>query len=441
MHLKLNDEFLKPFVSLGELDGMNAGVKQAFSYIENENGRGSDFLGWKSLPLYYDKEEFDRIKSCAERIRKDGDVLVVVGIGGSYLGARAAIEFLLSTEYNSLTDKTKVYFAGNTLSPENLNNILKLVDGKSWYINIISKSGTTTEPSIAFRVLKEKLEEDFGKEALKTRIIATTDKSKGALKALSDENGYETFVIPDNVGGRYSVLTAVGLLPMAVAGIDIEKVMTGAQKAMEDFSNDSMNPCNKYAAIRNILYSKGKTVELFVSYEPSCLMLNEWLKQLFGESEGKEQKGIFPAGAVFSTDLHSLGQYVQEGKKQLFETVISYKSVDDDLIIKKEEENSDGLNFLIGKKLSEINNIAKRATSIAHCSGGVPVIEIEFEKRDELTLGYLFYFFERACAVSAYISGVNPFNQPGVESYKKNMFALLGKEGYEELKEKLEKEF
>ncbi|MDO5015094.1 MAG: glucose-6-phosphate isomerase [Clostridia bacterium] len=441
MHLKLNDEFLKPFVSLEELDGIEPEVKRAFSYVENENGPGNDFLGWKTLPLDYDKEEFDRIKKCADKIKQTGDVLVVVGIGGSYLGARAAIEFLYSQNYNALKDKTKVYFAGNTLSPESLNEILQLIDGKSWYLNIISKSGTTTEPSIAFRVLIEKLEKDFGKEALSERIIATTDKSRGALKQLCDEKGYETFVIPDNVGGRYSVLTAVGLLPMAVAGIDIDKVMSGAAQAVADFSDDSMNACNKYAAIRNLLYRKDKTVELFVSYEPSCLMLNEWLKQLFGESEGKDEKGIFPAGAIFSTDLHSLGQYIQEGKKQIFETVISYKTVDNDIIIKETEDNSDGLNFLADKKLSEINDIAKRATSIAHCNGGVPVIELEFEKRDEATLGYLFYFFERACGISAYISGVNPFNQPGVESYKKNMFALLGKEGFEELKEKLEKEF
>ena len=397
-----------------------------------------EFLGWLNLPESYDREEVARIKSLAERIRENSDVFVVIGIGGSYLGARAVIESLTSSFSNMLSkDKRKapvVLYAGNNISPNYLNELIEAIEGKDFSINVISKSGTTTEPAIAFRFFREILENKYGIEEARKRIFVTTDKEKGALKKLADEEGYETFVIPDNVGGRYSVLTPVGLLPIAVAGLDIDALLRGANIAREKYldNNVKYNECYKYAVARNILYKQGKNIEILVNYEPKMHYITEWWKQLFGESEGKENKGIFPAGVDFTTDLHSMGQYIQEGERKLFETVVTVGESQTDINIKSEEDNADGLNYLAGKSLDFVNKKAMEGTILAHVSGDCPNIVIEIEKLNEETIGQLIYFFEKACAMSGYILGINPFNQPGVEEYKKNMFRLLGKPGYEQ---------
>ena len=441
MAVTLNDKYLKGIVNADELKGMEPMVKVAHEMIENKNGLGNDFLGWVDLPVNYDKEEFERIKKAAAKIKADSEVLIVIGIGGSYLGARAAIELLRSTLYNSLAkDTPKIFFAGNSISPTYLNEVIELVKDKDFSVNIISKSGTTTEPALAFRVFREMLEEKYGKDGAKGRIYATTDKAKGTLKELADAEGYETFVIPDDVGGRFSVLTAVGLLPIACAGCDIDALMAGAAKAREDFSvcDIEKNDCYKYAVLRNVLRNKGYKVEMLVAYENSFAMMNEWFKQLFGESEGKDGKGLFPASATFSTDLHSLGQFIQDGSNILFETVVHIAKAQKDFFLKNDAANGDGLNFLSNQNMSVVNQKAYEGTIIAHTEGGTPNMVLEMPEVNESELGYLIYFFEKACAVSGYLLGVNPFNQPGVESYKKNMFALLGKPGYEDAKAALE---
>ena len=441
MKLKITDKFLKGFVSSWEIENLESQAKSALNLVKEGNGAGSDFLGWYNLPINYDKDEFARIKAAANKIQKNSDILIVIGIGGSYLGARAAIEFVKSPLYNSLKkDTPDIYFAGNNISTTALNELISICEGREISINVISKSGTTTEPAIAFRVFKSILTEKYGEQGAKERIFVTTDKSKGTLKQFSDAAGYETFVVPDNVGGRYSVLTAVGLLPIAVSGIDIDAMMLGANEAIERFSSNdiSENEVLKYAIYRNALLRKGKNTEILVGYEPYMLMLSEWWKQLYGDSEGKDQKGIFPASVIFSTDLHSLGQYIQDGQRNLFETVINVKDPGAKFEIPNDDSNVDGLNFIAGKELDFVNKTAMLATLIAHNDGGVPNILIELDDRSAYTFGYLVYFFELACAVSGYMLGVNPFNQPGVEEYKKNMFALLGKPGYEELKEKLD---
>lgn len=441
MAVKLNSKYLESFVSEQELQAIEPQVRAAHQTIHEKTGPGNDFLGWLNLPAEYDRQEFARIQDAAARIRKHSEVLVVIGIGGSYLGARAAIEFLHSQFYNDLAgDTPKIYFVGNSISPSYLNQILKICEGKDFSINVISKSGTTTEPALAFRIFRKLAIEKYGKEGAKERIFCTTDKARGTLKQLADEEGYETFVIPDDVGGRYSVLTAVGLLPIAVSGSDIEKLMQGAQKAMKELSlcDLSKNDCYRYAALRNILYRKGKAIEILVSYEPAFAMMCEWYKQLFGESEGKDQKGIYPSSAIFSTDLHSMGQYIQEGSRILFETVVDIKTPQQDLYIERDSTDFDGLNFLSEQNMSVVNRKAMQGTILAHTQGGVPNMVLEMEKADEEELGYLIYFFEKACALSGYLLAVNPFNQPGVESYKKNMFALLGKPGYEQQKQELE---
>ncbi len=439
MSIKLITKYCDKFVAPHELEVCRAQLSCAYETLKKRNGPGNDFLGWVDLPVDYDKEEFARIKAAAERIKKTCDVLVVIGIGGSYLGARAAIEALKSNNYNALKkDTPDIYFVGNSISPTYLNEILSICEGKDVCVNVISKSGTTTEPALAFRIFKKLLEDKYGKEGAKTRIFATTDKAKGTLKELSDAEGYETFVVPDDVGGRYSVLTAVGLLPIAAAGCDIDAMMAGAASAREAYMNDDMNDCEKYAAMRNILYRKGKSVEMLVSYEPCFNMMAEWFKQLYGESEGKDQKGIYPSSATFSTDLHSLGQFVQDGSRIMFETVVDIKTPKKDFYLESDPENLDGLNFLTNQNMSVVNRKAMEGTVLAHTEGGVPNLIIEVEKLDEFNFGEMVYFFEKACALSGYMLGVNPFNQPGVESYKKNMFALLGKPGYEGQKAELE---
>ncbi|MGN0539667.1 MAG: glucose-6-phosphate isomerase [Candidatus Fimenecus sp.] len=434
MALKLNDKYVKNFVSEDELKDMASAVEAAHNKIVNKNGEGSDFLGWVDLPVNYDKEEFERIKKAAAKIKSDSKALVVIGIGGSYLGARAAIEFVKSQNYNLVNkDTPNIYFSGNSISGNALSELVELVKDVDFSVNVISKSGTTTEPAIAFRIFRELLIEKYGEEEASKRIYVTTDKEKGTLKEFSDKAGYETFVVPDDVGGRYSVLTAVGLLPIAVAGIDIDKMMQGAADAREAYSvcDIEKNDCYKYAALRNILHKKGKAVELMVAYEPDFTMMNEWFKQLFGESEGKDGKGIFPASVICSTDLHSMGQYIQDGVRMLFETSVSFTAPKRQVEIKEDSVNADGLNFLAGKTMDFVNRKAYEGTILAHVDGGVPNICIECPEMNEYEFGYLVYFFEKACAISGYILGVNPFNQPGVESYKKNMFALLGKPGYE----------
>lgn len=416
-------------------------VKLAHNALHTGDCLGNDFIGWLTLPTDYDKEEFARIKAAAEKVKKNTDVFIVIGIGGSYLGARAAIEFLKSPNYNLLCkDTPQIFFTGNSISSNALSELVEICEGKDVSINMISKSGTTTEPAIAFRVLREMLEKKYGKEGANERIFCTTDKAKGTLKELATKEGYETFVVPDDVGGRFSVLTAVGLLPIAVAGCDIDALMAGARKAQNDFDNDDLftNDCYKYAALRNILYRKGYQTELLVAYEPAFTMMNEWFKQLFGESEGKDNKGIFPASVVFSTDLHSMGQYIQEGRRTLFETVVQFNKVAREITLDTDPENVDGLNFLSGKTMDFVNKKAFQGTVLAHNDGGVPNMVLDVEEMTETELGYLIYFFEKACAISGYLLGVNPFNQPGVESYKKNMFALLGKPGYEDQKAELE---
>ena len=397
----------------------------------------NDFVGWLELPTNYDKKEFARIKKAAKKIKKESDILVVIGIGGSYLGARAVIESLTNTFYNMQTDKQRkfpqILYAGNNLSPNYINDLINYIGNKDFSVNVISKSGTTTEPGIAFRIFREILENKYGIDEARSRIYVTTDKKKGALKQLADKEGYEEFVIPDNVGGRYSVLTAVGLLPIAVAGIDINKLMQGALSAQNKYAEENLkyNDCYKYAVARNILYENKKDIELLVDYEPKLHYFIEWWKQLYGESEGKELKGIFPAGVEFTTDLHSMGQYIQEGRRNLFETVLNVEKSKTDIKIETDEDNLDGLNYLVGKTLDYVNKKAMEATIAAHVDGDVPNILITIEKLNEENLGQLIYFFELACAMSGKILGVNPFNQPGVEAYKKNMFTLLGKPGYE----------
>ena len=395
-----------------------------------------DFVGWLELPTNYDKEEFARIKKAAKKIKKESDILVVIGIGGSYLGARAVIEALTSSFYNMLPNKQRKYpqvlYVGNNLSPNYINELIEYIGDKDFSVNVISKSGTTTEPAVAFRIFREILENKYGIDEARSRIYATTDKAKGALKTLAQNEGYEQFVVPDNVGGRYSVLTAVGLLPIAVAGIDIDKLMMGAKIAQDRYDDPNLkyNECYKYAIVRNILYKLYKNIEILVNYEPKMHYFTEWWKQLFGESEGKDQMGIFPAGVDFTTDLHSMGQYIQEGRRNLFETVISIKTPNSDITIHPDDDNLDGLNYLAGKGLDYVNKKAMEGTIKAHVSGDVPNIVIEMEKLDEENIGELIYFFEKACAMSGNILGVNPFNQPGVEEYKKNMFKLLEKPGY-----------
>ncbi len=442
MTLTLNDKYIKEFVDAKELAAMQGEINAAHKTLLEGTGEGNDFLGWVDLPKNYDKEEFARIKVAAEKIKKSCDVFIVIGIGGSYLGARAVVEFLKSNMYNSLKkDTPEIYFAGCNISANSLNELLEICEGKDVCINVISKSGTTTEPAIAFRVFRAMLEKKYGVDGAKDRIFVTTDKARGTLKKFSDEAGYETFVVPDNVGGRFSVLTAVGLLPIAVAGIDIDALMAGAAAASDEFkatADIEKNACMKYVAYRNLMYRNGKDTEILVSYEPYAAMLNEWWKQLYGESEGKDGKGLFTASVIFSTDLHSLGQFIQDGKRNLFETVVSVKACDSKFAIPYDEANVDGLNFLSGVELDEVNKTAMKGTILAHIDGGTPNILVEIEKKDEFSLGYLLYFFEFACGVSGYVLGVNPFNQPGVEAYKKNMFALLGKPGYEAQKAELE---
>lgn len=432
------------YISEEEISAMESRVELAHKHIHEKDGEGSDFLGWVDLPRDYDKEEFARIKKAAEKICSDSDVLVVIGIGGSYLGARAAIEMLSHSFYNTLCkDKRKapqIFYAGNSISSTYLSELLEAVEGKDISVNVISKSGTTTEPAIAFRIFKELLEKKYGKDEAKGRIYATTDKARGALKTLADAEGYETFVIPDDVGGRYSVLTAVGLLPIAAAGIDIDEIMAGAEWAREKYAEPELckNECYQYAAVRNVLHEKGKNIELMVNYEPSLHYFGEWWKQLFGESEGKENKGIFPAAADFSTDLHSMGQYIQEGMRILYETALLAEAPRKDFEIKEEADNIDGLNFLAGKTMDFVNKQAAKGTELAHTDGGVPNLSVTIPKLTPFYFGELVYFFEKACGISGYILGVNPFNQPGVEAYKKNMFALLGKPGYEDMKKELD---
>lgn len=439
--MKLNLNYAGEYACKKKLEAMQAEISKAHAMLHEGTGQGSDFLGWIDLPVNYDKEEFVQIKECAEKIKKDSDALVVLGIGGSYLGARAAIEFVKSNNYNLVKkDTPDIYFGGNTISSSAVAELIKLIEGKDFSINVISKSGTTTETAIAFRIFKKLAEEKYGKEEAAKRIYVTTDKSRGALKALADSEGYKTFVVPDDVGGRYSVLTAVGLLPIAVAGIDIDAIMQGAADAREAYSEDNVlsNDCYKYAAIRNMLYRDGKKLEMMAAYEPSMTMWCEWFKQLFGESEGKENKGIYPTSAIFSTDLHSLGQYIQQGERSLFETVIWVNNPKENVEIKFDDVNGDGLNFVAGKTVHFVNSKAFAGTVLAHTDGDVPNIVIEIDKQDEYTLGQMIYFFEKACGISGYMLGVNPFDQPGVESYKKNMFALLGKPGYEAEKDALE---
>ncbi len=441
MATKLSDKYLSGFVSACEYDAIAPQVRAAHQALHNATGLGNDFIGWLTLPTDYDKEEFARIKAAAEKIKKNTDIFVVIGIGGSYLGARAAIEFLKSPNYNAMAkDTPAIYYAGNSISSTALAELLELCEGKDVSINMISKSGTTTEPAIAFRVFRELLIKKYGQDGARERIFCTTDRAKGTLKQLADKEGYETFVVPDNVGGRYSVLTAVGLLPIAVAGADLDALMEGARKAQDALMQEdlALNDCYKYAALRNILYRKGKNKEILVSYEPAFTMMAEWYKQLFGESEGKDNKGLFPASVVFSTDLHSMGQYIQDGRRDLFETVVLFNKPKKEIFLEADAENVDGLNFLAGKSMDFVNRKAFEGTVLAHNDGGVPNIVLHVEEMNERELGYLIYFFEKACAISGYLLGVNPFDQPGVESYKKNMFALLGKPGYEEEKAALE---
>lgn len=440
MTLKLNPKYLESYVNKDELEGIKPQVNAAAELLESKKGLGNDFLGWLQLPTDYDKEEFARIKAAAAKIKSNSDVLIVIGIGGSYLGARAVIELMKSPFYNNLKkDTPDIYFVGNNISPSYLNQVISICEGKDFSVNVISKSGTTTEPALAFRVFRKMVIDKYGKEGAKERIFCTTDKAKGTLKKLADTEGYETFVVPDDVGGRFSVLTAVGLLPIAAAGCDIDALMSGARQAQNDYTADfDNNDCYKYAAFRNILYRKGKSVELLVSYDPSFTMMAEWYKQLFGESEGKDNKGIFPSAVTFSTDLHSMGQFIQDGSRIMFETVMDIKKPQKDFFLEDDAENLDGLNFLTNQNMSVVNKKAQQGTIIAHSEGGVPNIVLELEDTTEYSVGYMIYFFEKACAVSGYLLGVNPFNQPGVESYKSNMFALLGKPGYEDKKAELE---
>ena len=442
MTIRLNDTYIKPFIDEAELSAIKADISAAHKTLMDGTGEGNDFLGWVDLPNAYDKEEYARIKAAAKKIQKTCDVFVVIGIGGSYLGARAVIEYLKSPLYNNLKkDTPDIYFSGCNISAQSLNELLAICEGKDVCINVISKSGTTTEPAVAFRVFRDLLEKKYGKDGAKERIFVTTDKARGTLKKFSDEAGYETFVVPDDVGGRFSVLTAVGLLPIAVSGVDTDALLKGASDAAAEYSANAdidTNDCMKYVALRNIMYRNGKATEVLVNYEPYAAMFNEWWKQLYGESEGKDKKGLFPASVIFSTDLHSLGQFIQDGSRTIFETVVSVKETDEKRPVPYDEANVDGLNFLAGVDLNEVNNKAMKGTILAHVDGGAPNILIEVADKSAYSLGYLLYFFEFACGVSGYVLGVNPFNQPGVEAYKKNMFALLGKPGYEAEKAALE---
>ncbi len=433
------------FISDDEVVAMKKIAEDAKEVLVNKSGAGNDFLGWIDLPVDYDKYEFARIKAAAKKIQSDSEVLVVIGIGGSYLGARAAIDFLRHGFYNNVSKEIRktpeIYYAGNSISPAYLKGLLDVVGDRDFSVNIISKSGTTTEPAIAFRIFKEKLEKKYGKEEAAKRIYATTDKAKGALKNLATEEGYESFVVPDDVGGRFSVLTAVGLLPIAVSGADIDKLMEGAASGREKALNNTFedNDAVKYAAIRNILLRKGKSIEITANYEPSLHYFGEWWKQLYGESEGKDQKGIFPAAVDLTTDLHSMGQFIQDGSRLMFETVVNIEKTDADIVIQEEADDLDGLNYLAGKDMDFVNKSAMNGTILAHTDGNVPNLMVNVPEQNEFYLGELFYMYEFACGVSGYILGVNPFNQPGVESYKKNMFALLGKPGYEDMTAELQK--
>ena len=426
-----------------EVAAMEKMVETAKEVLVSRTGLGNDFLGWIDLPVNYDKEEFDRIKKAADKIKNDSDVLLVIGIGGSYLGARAAIDFLGHPFYNNLRKEDRktpeIYYVGNNISGAYVKGLVDVIGDRDFSINVISKSGTTTEPAIAFRIFKEMIEEKYGKEEAAKRIYATTDKAKGALKNLATEEGYETFVVPDDVGGRFSVLTAVGLLPIAVSGADIEKLMEGAAAGRKEaLENDfAENGALQYAAIRNILLRKGKTIEVLANYEPSLHYVSEWWKQLYGESEGKDQKGIFPASVDLTTDLHSMGQFIQDGSRILFETVLDVETAKEEILINEEPVDLDGLNYLAGKSVDFINKSAMNGTILAHTDGNVPNLMVHIPEQNEFYLGQLFYFFEFACGVSGYLLGVNPFDQPGVESYKKNMFALLGKPGFEKEREEL----
>ena len=433
------------FISVDEVKSMERIVEQSKEVLVSKSGAGNDFLGWIDLPVAYDKEEFARIQKAAEKITSDSEVLVVIGIGGSYLGARAAVEFLRHSFYNVVSKEVRktpeIYFAGNSISGRYLSDLIQVIGDRDFSVNVISKSGTTTEPAIAFRVFKEMLEKKYGKAEAAKRIYATTDKSRGALKKLATEEGYETFVVPDDVGGRFSVLTAVGLLPIAVSGADITKLMEGAADARKDALEKPFaeNGPMQYAAVRNILLRKGKQIEVLANYEPSLHYVSEWWKQLYGESEGKDQKGIFPASVDLTTDLHSMGQFIQDGSRNLFETVLNVTDSEAEIVIGEEPVDLDGLNYLAGKNMDFVNKSAMNGTILAHTDGNVPNLMITVPGQDEYSLGQLFYFFEFACGVSGYTLGVNPFNQPGVESYKKNMFALLGKPGYEAEREELMK--
>ncbi len=442
-HVTFDYSLAKKFISDDEVKSMADIAVAAKETLVSKNGAGNDFLGWIDLPVDYDKDEFDRIKKAAQKIQSDSEVLVVIGIGGSYLGARAAIEFLRHGFYNcvdkSVRKTPEIYYAGNSISGTYLSQLIETIGDRDFSVNIISKSGTTTEPAIAFRVFKEMLENKYGKEEAAKRIYATTDKAKGALKNLATEEGYESFVVPDDVGGRFSVLTAVGLLPIAVSGADLDRLMEGAQSMRKLCLESPVNENNSvlYAAVRNILLRKGKAVEVLANYEPFFHYVSEWWKQLYGESEGKDQKGIFPASVDLTTDLHSMGQFIQDGSRIMFETVMELESPALDITLKEEPVDLDGLNYLAGKTLDFVNKNAMKGTQLAHTDGNVPNLVIRVPEQNEFYLGELFYFFEFACGVSGYILGVNPFNQPGVESYKKNMFALLGKPGFEEQREEL----
>ncbi|TVX88151.1 glucose-6-phosphate isomerase [Paenibacillus agilis] len=423
-----------PFMEASEVDYMSEFVRTAHNLLHEKKSPGSDYLGWINLPHEYDREEFARIKQAAAAIREHSDALVVIGIGGSYLGARAAIDSLSHTFHNEMAGNTRIYYVGHHLSSDYVSDLLELLEGKDISVNVISKSGTTTEPAVAFRLFRDYMERKYGKDGARKRIFATTDKAQGALRTLADEEGYETFVIPDDVGGRFSVLTAVGLLPIAVAGINIDQMMAGAAAAAERFSNPDLasNPSYQYAAVRNALYRKGKSIELLVNYEPGLHTVSEWWKQLFGESEGKHQKGLFPASVDFTTDLHSMGQYVQEGRRDLIETVLQVSKPRREITIESDPANLDGLNFLSGMTMNEVNRRAFQGTLLAHVDGSVPNLVVTLDELNAYTFGEMVYFFEKAVAISGLLLGVNPFDQPGVEAYKKNMFALLGKPGYEE---------
>ena len=442
MGIKLKLSGIENFIRNEEYAKIQPAVKMASDLLYSGKGAGNDYIGWVDLPNNYDKDEFERIKKAAKKIQSNSEVLIVIGIGGSYLGGRAALEFVNGVNFNKKVHKgiPEVYFVGNSISSDYLSDIIEILGDRDFSINVISKSGTTTEPAIAFRIFKKIIEDKYGKEGAKERIFVTTDKARGALKSMCNTEGYETFVIPDDVGGRFSVLTPVGLLPMAAAGIDIDAVMQGASDAVATYKNDDLenNDCLKYAATRQILGRKGKAIEILANYEPSLTMFGEWYKQLYAESEGKDGKGIFPVSANFSTDLHSIGQFIQDGSRNLFETVLWVENAKKNITIETDAENLDGLNFVADKTIQYVNSKAYAGTFLAHVDGGVPTMVLEVEKTDAYNFGQLVYFFEKALAISGYMLGVNPFDQPGVEAYKKNMFALLGKPGYEDRKAELE---